>query len=1075
MLDKIIVDHETGLSAAKKINNAFDAIDNFQASASIPGPTGPQGPRGQDGSRGPQGPASTTPGPTGADGRSAYDIWISNGNTGTIQDFMAAQKGPAGIQGPIGTTGIQGLKGEKGDTGPTGPNGKDGTGVAIQGSKTIAEILAITNAQDGDMWIATDTNPSAVPAGKEGDGYVHKNGLWSNAGSIQGPVGPAGPVGPTEVSSDANNQAILGTDQKIFVPTSKMSDADVKTAYENNPDTNVYKDADVTTLAAVFSRINGLGFDAGQDKILTAKDIMLENPQTLPLDPATISTDNRYITVANSYQMETALLKLIREDYINKDGSVDMESTYVPGKNQSVATKKYVDDNAGSGTGGTPGKDGLSAYEVWEKTNSGKTEADYLIAIKGADGAAGAKGTDGTNGTGYSDAVIDGNGHLTLQTVAADGSKTPADLGNVKGADGKNGTGISVKGSKDNQTEIKAIQGSAAGDMWIAKDTSIGWVSDGATPTVWTDAGKIQGPKGDAGTPGVKGDPGTPGKDGTNATGDKNIQSDWNQTNNTLMDFIKNKPATQGLPVFVVNSAADQTAVTGKGIDAIMVAGSDYGNNKAGVVFEYTHTGAVWKTLGSIKGTDAYTKTEADDKFLEANKDNTVSSLKVSNQGVPGDHELTISSNTTHSYLFDKNGAELDFEKNGDVVLKPKTGAKAKWGADELALKKDIKALDLTKIMDVKDTAITDVAAITETGVYYGGAMGATASDPTVDVANSPVKGPVMVMASKDKDGNFGYFLMGSDQVLHTGGKPNGGTAIQWAGLVQASDIGNIHVLMAGHDLAYYLEQFQKKIGALQHAASQVKKDPDSAGIVPVYSETAFEYIDIQSFIQNPADPGKDITDGTEHYVTFVVEAGKTLNSNTTWCWTKEQTPARMWTNAGKSKSVSPMELHAWINSGALIKIIKTGADWFVNDVIVPAVAHPSGTKSILDDGSVPMKDTFVPSKDQDVATVKFVVDTAHSSASKAITAISDITDGGHYEGTDLADAPAQGKINVTATKDAEGNIGLTLKDSTLRVYEGGIPHGGTVHWKHVAPDHLYGATVPADTLGQDGDLYFKV
>ena len=57
--------------------------------------TGPQGATGGDG---PQGIA----GNDGADGDSAYDIWLSLGNTGTEQDFIDSLTGP---QGPTGSAG----------------------------------------------------------------------------------------------------------------------------------------------------------------------------------------------------------------------------------------------------------------------------------------------------------------------------------------------------------------------------------------------------------------------------------------------------------------------------------------------------------------------------------------------------------------------------------------------------------------------------------------------------------------------------------------------------------------------------------------------------------------------------------------------------------------------------------------------------------------------------------------------------------------------------------------------------------------------------------------------------------
>ena len=93
---------------------------------------------------------------------------------------------------------------------------------------------------------------------------------------------------------------------------------------------------------------------------------------------------------------------------------------------------------------------------------------------------------------------------------------------------------------------------------------------------------------------------------------------------------------------------------------------------------------------------------------------------------------------------------------------------------------------------------------------------------------------------------------------------------------------------------------------------------------------------------------------------------------------------------------------------------------------------------------------------------------------STVIHNIADIRGPGYYEGVAIVGAPVQTGVHITATKDSQGNIGLTLKDDTLRVYQGGIPKGGTAHFNHPSPNHLFGTTVPNNALGNDGDIYFK-
>ena len=92
----------------------------------------------------------------------------------------------------------------------------------------------------------------------------------------------------------------------------------------------------------------------------------------------------------------------------------------------------------------------------------------------------------------------------------------------------------------------------------------------------------------------------------------------------------------------------------------------------------------------------------------------------------------------------------------------------------------------------------------------------------------------------------------------------------------------------------------------------------------------------------------------------------------------------------------------------------------------------------------------------------------------KVITDVASITKAGVYSGTDVANAPVQGDVIIEAYKDAKGDFDLSCKGSDMRRYEGGKPATGAPHWGTVAPDHLSGATVPADTLGHNGDIYFQ-
>jgi len=150
---------------------------------------------------GPQGPA-------GINGQSAYQIWLSLGNTGTEADFINSLVGPQGIQGiqgntgatgpqgPAGLTGATGPQGIQGNTGPTGPQGPAGLGgfshyigeqfgggVVFHLWKDNAGLehgLIVATNEGGQTWSNVTT---AVPSGQSSwNGLGNSNTIIAQAG-----------------------------------------------------------------------------------------------------------------------------------------------------------------------------------------------------------------------------------------------------------------------------------------------------------------------------------------------------------------------------------------------------------------------------------------------------------------------------------------------------------------------------------------------------------------------------------------------------------------------------------------------------------------------------------------------------------------------------------------------------------------------------------------------------------------------------------------------------------------------------------------------------------------------------
>ncbi|EIO8738881.1 collagen-like protein [Salmonella enterica] len=193
------------------------------------GPQGPAGPKGSTGDIGPEGPG----GKTGADGRSAYDIWVSQQPGGTDTTLSAYMQSMEGKKGPRGIQGPQGLKGDPGQSAyeiwvtqqPTGSDtsmaaymeymkGKTGGGGAGDVKKTdIPAFLVSDSPADG-------TNPDTLIGDDKQGIYVFSSGISGIYGSLPATL---------QVRKLADG---------IFVQDASMSNGDKWTRVYNTGDLN---------------------------------------------------------------------------------------------------------------------------------------------------------------------------------------------------------------------------------------------------------------------------------------------------------------------------------------------------------------------------------------------------------------------------------------------------------------------------------------------------------------------------------------------------------------------------------------------------------------------------------------------------------------------------------------------------------------------------------------------------------------------------------------------------------------------------------------------------------------------
>ena len=179
------------------------SVDDFLRS--LIGPQGPEGPKGDPGDKGEPGEQ----GEPGADGKSAYDIWLDNGEQGSESDFLASLKGE---KGDTGDPGPQGTPGETGETGATGADGKSAYQIWLDedNSGTEEDFLESLKGPKGDT--GTQGPPGA-------DGAPGPQGEPGEDGSPGVIVPITGQTVAAPASVNMGDELVFSTDAAIAIDT----------------------------------------------------------------------------------------------------------------------------------------------------------------------------------------------------------------------------------------------------------------------------------------------------------------------------------------------------------------------------------------------------------------------------------------------------------------------------------------------------------------------------------------------------------------------------------------------------------------------------------------------------------------------------------------------------------------------------------------------------------------------------------------------------------------------------------------------------------------------------------------
>lgn len=239
------------------------------------------------------------------------------------------------------------------------------------------------------------------------------------------------------------------------------------------------------------------------------------------------------------------------------------------------------------------GSDGKSISSVTLKSGDGTDGTTDTYSVKVGTTEVGTfdvyQGKDGNNGT----SVTHSWSGTTLNITSASGT-TSADL---KGEKGDPGTSVTIKGTKDNESQLPT-SGNTNGDGYIISGFLYVW--DGSK---WNNVGEIKGPKGDTGETGPqgpqgpKGDKGDKGDDGDK--GDPGVPGNPGQDGREITSITSNATEAGGYTSTKVTVAfnrgnnAEFIVNAKNGSDASVPSNNITGSGTNGYLAKFTGTNTI--------------------------------------------------------------------------------------------------------------------------------------------------------------------------------------------------------------------------------------------------------------------------------------------------------------------------------------------------------------------------------------------------------------------------------------------------------------------------------------------------